>query len=59
MILEKPYFMTNESWYRFDEDKFKYVLTDEAPDEAIKSYKEFYELLESTTVIVVDEFRNS
>jgi len=56
MILEKPYFMTNESWYRFDEDKFKYVLTDEAPDEAIKSYKEFYELLESTTVIENEYF---
>lgn len=56
MILEEPYFMTNESWYRFDEDKFKYVLTDEAPDEAVKSYKEFYELLESTTVIENEYF---
>lgn len=43
MIGEQPYFLTNEKWYYFDEEEWGYKLTDEAPDEAIASYKEFYE----------------
>ena len=42
MTQTKPYFMTNSDWYYFDEDQFKYVLTDKAPEKAKKSYKEFY-----------------
>ena len=42
-----PYFMKNEEWYRYDEEKGKLVLTDKAPPEAVKSYKKFYRLLES------------
>ena len=49
MITEKPYFMTNEKWYKFDENEFKYVLTDEAPEKAKESYNEFYDLIENTT----------
>lgn len=39
--------MSNKEWYYFDEIEFKYKLTDEATDEAKKSYSEFYELLET------------
>ena len=37
-----PYFMTNESWYYYDNKEGIYKLTDLAPTEAIQSYKEFY-----------------
>lgn len=40
--LKEPYFMTNEAWYEFDEQAWKYVLTDKAPQKAIDSYNEFY-----------------
>ena len=42
MIQVVPYFMNNEEWYYYDWDEMKYKLTDKAPSEAIKSYKEFY-----------------
>ena len=38
-----PYFMTNEEWYDFDFNLKRWVLTDKAPEEAKKSYEEFYE----------------
>lgn len=38
----RPFFMTNKNWYKFDHEKGIAVLTDSAPPEAIKSYKEFY-----------------
>lgn len=47
-IDKEPYFMQNEKWYKFDEDEFKYVLTDEAPEKAVQSYNEFYNLVDST-----------
>lgn len=47
MTIEKPYFMSNEAWYRFDEENFRYVLTPEATEKARKSYREFYAALES------------
>lgn len=44
-----PFFMTNKEWYYFDGEKF--VLTDEAPENAKESLEEFYkdekELIES------------
>ena len=43
LIAEEPYFMKDSSWYYFDEKEFRYKLTDKAPNEAIVSYKEFYE----------------
>ena len=45
MTIEKPYFMSNEEWFKFDEKEFKYVLTEKATEEAKESYKEFYSLL--------------
>lgn len=45
MTTEEPYFMKDKRWYYFDEEEFCYKLTDEAPEEAVESYKEFYNLL--------------
>lgn len=42
MTLTKPYFMKNNEWYYFDDEKFCYMLTDNAPQEAQESYKKFY-----------------
>ncbi len=42
MRSELPYFMVNSDWYYVSEDEPKYLLTDKAPPEAIKSYNEFY-----------------
>ena len=55
VTMQKPYFMENEAWYReidifkdgFPEDGRGYVLTDEAPEEARKSYEEFYSGIET------------
>lgn len=37
-----PYFMTNELWFYYDEVAGIYRLTSLAPEEAIKSYEEYY-----------------
>lgn len=37
----KPFFMRNNNWYYFDDTQNKFVLTNNAPYEAIQSYKEF------------------
>jgi len=37
-----PFFKTNKKWFTFDNDKGIFILTKEAPQEAIDSYKEFY-----------------
>ena len=42
IILEKPYFMTNKTWYYFDYNTDRYELTDKAPQKAKESYKEYY-----------------
>lgn len=46
MYVERPYFLTNEEWYYFDEEEFKYKLTDKATDKAKESYKKFYKEME-------------
>lgn len=43
MRVPKPYFMTNKNWFYFDEEEFMYKLTDNAPEEARISYKEYYD----------------
>ena len=54
MTVEMPYFMTNEKWYYYDEEEYRWKLTEKAPPEAVKSYKEFYETVNS--FIIFDEF---
>ncbi len=37
----RPYFMTNPSWYRFNDESGEVELTKNAPEEAVKSFQEF------------------
>lgn len=46
-MIPEPYFMTNQEWFYFDEEEFKYKLTDKATPKAIQSYEEFYRELDS------------
>lgn len=48
---KRPYFMTNKDWYYYDEEEFKYKLTDKAPPKAVESYNEFYKEPEGETII--------
>lgn len=51
----KPYFMSNDEWYYFDEKEWCYKLTDKAPEDAIESYNEFYadkEIINGVEVII-------
>jgi uncharacterized protein YbaR (Trm112 family) len=36
---ESLYWKSDESWYRINEDKESYELTDEAPERAVKSFE--------------------
>lgn len=38
---ERPYFMTNPSWYRFNDEDGEVELTENAPEKAVKSFQEF------------------
>ena len=51
VINKEPYFLSNKKWYYYDEEEFCYKLTGEATKEAIKSYKEFYNLLDNVNII--------
>ena len=44
-MMDRPYFMENKKWYKFDFYKRKFVLTDKAPEKAKVSYEEFYKQL--------------
>ena len=44
---KEPYFLSNKEWFYYDKEEFCYKLTKEATTEAIKSYEEFYRLLNS------------
>lgn len=43
MLSSEPYFLKNKEWYYHDDKKNKFYLTDKAPEEARKSYEEFYQ----------------
>ena len=47
MFVERPYFMENKEWYRFNEEEFRYELTDKAPQKAVESYEQYYKDVES------------
>lgn len=51
MMTDEPYFLSNKDWYIYNEEEFRYELTDKATDEAKKSYKEFYDLLENESTV--------
>lgn len=42
LLTKQPYFFENEEWYYYDGKKNRFFLTDKAPEEAKKSYEEFY-----------------
>lgn len=42
----RPYFMTNPSWYRFNDEDGVVELTKDAPEEAVKSFQEFKKIEE-------------
>ena len=45
-MIDRPYFMEDESWYRFDTGKKRFVLTSEAQKKKKKSLEDFYKALE-------------
>lgn len=45
MVTKKPYFMTDKTWYYYDDKELCLKLTDKAPKEAVESYKKFYEAI--------------
>ena len=45
IIDEMPYFMENREWFWKIPGKSGYKLTDNAPEKAKKSYKDFYNML--------------
>lgn len=61
--LDIPFFMTNPEWYELADDGYDpetdtdrgYRLTDKAPQEAIDSYNEFYEILESSVKVIYED----
>lgn len=44
-MIKRPYYLENKEWYTYDEELRRDVLTDKAPQEAIDSYYEFYNIL--------------
>ena len=57
MIIEKPYFMSNTSWFVFDEVNIMYILTEKATEKARQSYNDFYEKL--STYMIDEDSLNS
>lgn len=47
-VTKVPFFKTNKTWFKFDKDKKLFVLTDKAPDEAIKSYNKYLDGVKET-----------
>ena len=52
-IDKEPYFLSNKDWFYYDEEEFCYKLTNKATKEAIKSYNEFYELLDNNYLTTI------
>lgn len=46
----RPFFMTNDDWFEYDEKKGRFVLTAKATEKAIESYKQFYKQLQALNV---------
>ena len=60
-IQKQPYFMENEEWYKYDNEKGRYILTEKAPQEAIDSYNDFYSKAGTrlTTNFTIDDILES
>jgi hypothetical protein len=44
-ISKPPYFLKNNEWFKYDFELGTYVLSEKAPPKAVKSYKDFYKML--------------
>lgn len=55
MLMEIPFFMSNPEWYRHDEVSRRLVLTDKAPEEAVRSYREFYAALRESCLPIIED----
>jgi hypothetical protein len=51
MDLKPPFFMTNKEWYYHDPKEWRLKLTDKAPPEAVKSYEEYYRLIDEEGIV--------
>ena len=47
MTQDEPYFMTNDDWFTISVEEGRYVLTEQAPPEAVESYRIFYKEINS------------
>ena len=57
-MLREPYFLKNPEWFveRWDEDgNVTYELTERAPEEAVKSFKEYQQTMDEQVTIRRDE----
>lgn len=54
MELPEPFFLKNEKWYNYNVATMQYELTEEAPPEAVKSFKEYYEQWEALATDDID-----
>ena len=41
MTVEMPYFMTNEKWYYYDEEEYRWKLTEKAHQKRLRVTKSF------------------
>jgi hypothetical protein len=53
MTIDIPYFLSNPLWYTIGDEG--YELTPEAPQEAIESYKTFYNEIKEQNILVENE----
>lgn len=53
MQIERPYFMSDKSWYFYNDKTERFELTNKATKEAIKSYNEFYELVDNNNLTTI------
>ncbi len=63
MLLPEPYFLKNKEWYTEEDGlpeflggnvKRRYKLTDKATPKAIKSYNEYYEMVDAGGLVIND-----
>ena len=54
-MINMPYFMTNKEWFTEDSKTGETKLTEKAPPEAVKSFKEYKALLKKNGVPFKDK----
>lgn len=59
MLRRTPLFKKNKEWWYYDEKEGKVKLTDKAPEEARKSYEEYYKPTMYNTGIDLSDFEET